>query len=216
MFNQIGLIMHSSSVQQISLWDFLFSGQILTNVFIGIVLFLGIVALYVFFLKYFSLKEIYYNENDFLANVADCIYDHRIEAAKDWCKRIITPESRIIKKGLDKIEKSSFEMFIAVVNQREIEVLEMKKNLFGFGLLAKIVILLGFLGTGISLAFSLMREDIFSNPNFYTSFFPMSIGALLGVVIFLLKMILLSFVHKIEVNLKIKGNQFLEIVAESK
>jgi len=125
------------SIEQISLLELLFSGQILTNIFIGIILVLGIVILYSFFLKYFYLKDIYNKTNDFLANIADCIYDHRIDAAKDWCKRIISPESRIIKKGLDKIENSSFEMFISVVNQREIEVLELRKNLFKFGLLAR-------------------------------------------------------------------------------
>lgn len=205
------------SIEQISLLELLFSGQILTNIFIGIILVLGIVILYSFFLKYFYLKDIYNKTNDFLANIADCIYDHRIDAAKDWCKRIISPESRIIKKGLDKIENSSFEMFISVVNQREIEVLELRKNLFKFGLLAKIIILLGLFGTGISLvSFFIENEIDFSSKIFYTTLLPLSIGALLGLSIYTLKIILVSLIYKIEVDLKTKGNKFLEIVAESK
>ena len=205
------------SIEQISLLELLFSGQILTNIFIGIILVLGIIILYSFFLKYFYLKDIYNKTNDFLANIADCIYDHRIDAAKDWCKRIISPESRIIKKGLDKIENSSFEMFISVVNQREIEVLELRKNLFKFGLLAKIIILLGLFGTGVSLvSFFIENEVDFISEKFYTTLLPLSIGALLGLFIYILKIILVSLIYKIEVDLKIKGNKFLEIVAESK
>ena len=64
------------SIEQISLLELLFSGQIFTNIFIGIILVLGIVILYSFFLKYFYLKDIYNKTNDFLANIADCIYVH--------------------------------------------------------------------------------------------------------------------------------------------
>ncbi|MDO4763245.1 MAG: hypothetical protein Q4A00_02550, partial [Flavobacteriaceae bacterium] len=138
-------------MEQISLLELLFSGHIFTSVVLVGILLLGSVMLYFFFVKYFYLKEVNNQDNDFLANVADCIYDHRIEAAKDWCKRVHSPESRMIKKGLDKIEKSSFEMFLAVVNQREIEVLKMKKNLFSFEILSKIILLLGTFGTGFSL-----------------------------------------------------------------
>ena len=205
------------SIEQISLLELLFSGQILTNIFIGIILVLGIIILYFFFLKYFYLKEINNKADDFLANIADCIYDHRIDAAKDWCKRIISPESRIIKKGLDKMENSSFEIFVSVINQREIEVLKLRKNLFKFGFLAKIIILLGLFGTGVSLvSFFIENEVDFISEKFYTTLLPLSIGALLGLFIYILKIILVSLIYKIEVDLKIKGNKFLEIVAESK
>lgn len=205
------------SIEQISLLELLFSGQILTNIFIGIILVLGIIILYSFFLKYFYLKEINNKADDFLANIADCIYDHRIDAAKDWCKRIISPESRIIKKGLDKMENSSFEIFVSVINQREIEVLKLRKNLFKFGLLAKIIILLGLFGTGVSLvSFFIENEVDLISEKFYTTLLPLSIGALLGLFIYILKIILVSLIYKIEVDLKIKGNKFLEIVAESK
>ena len=115
---------------RISLWEFLFSGGFLTDFFIVILLVLGVAVLYLFFSKYFYLKEIGSKEEDFLDNVADCIYDHRIEAAMDWCKRVVSPESRIIKKGLENIEKSSFELFLSVQNQREAEITEIKKDIF--------------------------------------------------------------------------------------
>lgn len=205
------------SVEQVSLLEFLFSGQFITNVFIVMIFILGAVMLYSFFLKYFYLKDIYSRENDFLANIADCIYDHRIEAAKDWCKRTESPESRIVKKGLDKIEKSSFEVFISVSSQKDIEILEMKKNLFKFGLLSKIIFLLGFLGTGVSLVLFFMEDgQDFSSKYFYTALFPMSIGALLSLLVYLFKLVLVSLIYKIEVNLKGLGNKFLEIIAESK
>ncbi len=201
----------------ISLWEFLFSGGFLTDFFIVILLVLGVAALYLFFSKYFYLKEIGSKEEDFLDNVADCIYDHRIEAAMDWCKRVVSPESRMIKKGLENIEKSSFELFLSVQNQREAEVAEIKRDIFKFELLAKIILLLGFLGAGMSFtAFFLGGKLDFGSEFFYASFLPFVVAVFIGMVVYGLDMILVSLIYKIETELKLKGNKFLEIVAEIK
>ena len=201
----------------ISLWEFLFSGGFLTDFFIVILLVLGVAALYLFFSKYFYLKEIGSKEEDFLDNVADCIYDHRIEAAMDWCKRVVSPESRMIKKGLENIEKSSFELFLSVQNQREAEVAEIKRDIFKFELLAKIILLLGFLGAGMSFtAFFLSGKLDFGSEFFYASFLPFVVAVFIGMVVYGLDMILVSLIYKIETELKLKGNKFLEIVAEIK
>ena len=202
---------------RISLWDILFSGGFLTDFFIVILLVLGVIALCLFFSKYFYLKEIGSKEEDFLDNVADCIYDHRIEAAMDWCKRVVSPESRIIKNGLENIEKSSFELFLSVQNQREAEITEIKKDIFKFELLAKIILLLGFLGAGMSFtAFCFSGKLDFGSEFFYASFLPFVVAVFIGMVVYGLDMILVSLIYKIETELKLKGNKFLEIVAEIK
>ena len=202
---------------RISLGEFVLSGGFLKDYFIVILLVLGVAALYLFFSKYFYLKEIGSKEEDFLDNVADCIYDHRIEAAMDWCKRVVSPESRIIKKGLENIEKSSFELFLSVQNQREAEITEIKKDIFKFELLAKIILLLGFLGAGMSFtAFFLGGKLDFGSEFFYASFLPFVVAVFIGMVVYGLDMILVSLIYKIETELKLKGNKFLEIVAEIK
>jgi motA/tolQ/exbB family biopolymer transport prote in len=170
-----------------------------------------------FFSKYFYLKEIGSKEEDFLDNVADCIYDHRIEAAIDWCKRVVSPESRMIKKGLENIEKSSFELFLSVQNQREAEITEIKRDIFKFELLAKIILFLGFLGAGMSFtAFFFSGKLDFGSEFFYASFLPFVVAVFIGIVVYGLDMILVSLIYKIETELKLKGNKFLEIVAEIK
>ena len=138
---------------QISLWELLFSGQMVTSVFVVAMFVLAVVVLYSFFEKYLSLKLMDTEEDDFLDNIADCLYDHRLDSAKDLCKRISSPEARIIRKGLEKIDKSSLEMFVTIVNQRETEIIQLRKNLFKFSLWARVVLFLGFLGTGISIIF---------------------------------------------------------------
>ena len=122
---------------QISLWELLFSGQMVTSFFVVAMFVLAVVVLYSFFEKYLSLKSMDTEEDDFLDNIADCLYDHRLDSAKDLCKRISSPEARIIRKGLEKIDKSSLEMFVTIVNQRETEVIQLRKDLFKFSLLGE-------------------------------------------------------------------------------
>ena len=97
---------------QISLWELLFSGQIVTNVFLVVMFVLAVVVLYSFFEKYLSLKSMDTEEDDFLDNIADCLYDHRLDSAKDLCKRISSPEARIIRKGLEKMPRVPSPLFL--------------------------------------------------------------------------------------------------------
>ena len=119
---------------------------------------LAVVVLYSFFENNLSLKSLDTEGDDLLDNIADCLYDHRLDSAKDLCKRIPSPEARIIRKGLEKIDKSSLEMFVTIVNQREIETIQLRKDLFKFSLWARVVLFLGVLGTGISIIIIFFRR----------------------------------------------------------
>ena len=100
---------------QISLWELLFSGQIVTNVFLVVMFVLAVVVLYSFFEKYLSLKSLDIEGDDLLDNIADCLYDHRLDSAKDLCKRISSPEARIIRKGLEKMPRVPSPLFLLLM-----------------------------------------------------------------------------------------------------
>ena len=56
----------------------------------------------------------------------------------------------------------------------------------------------------------------FGSEFFYASFLPFVVAVFIGMVVYGLDMILVSLIYKIETELKLKGNKFLEIVAEIK
>lgn len=211
------MLYNFNKMSEISLLELIFSGDVLNNIGVGVVLSMGAVITYLFFCKYFDLKEVVQKEDDFLANIADCIYDQRIEAARDLCKREGTPEARIIRKGIKRIEGSVYEVFVAVNSQREIEVLELRKNLFRFGLFAKIMMVLGLFMTLVSLvSFFLEGQWEINQVGFYTAFVPMGLGLFFGMLICIFEVKLKSLMEKIELNLAEKSKKFLEIVAEIK
>lgn len=201
---------------EISFLEFLFSGSLSVSIVIGLLFFLGVLALYLFLYKYFYLKEVHNKNNDFLENIADCLYDHRIEAAVDWCKRVSTPESRIVRKGLDKIGKSNLsDLNLVMLSQQELEILRLRKNGFIFSFLTKFIFLLGFLGTGIGLVSFFMSGNIdLRSVLYYTSFFPICIGIFLSIIVLIFRFIINTILYNIIQDLKDKGNKFIEILAE--
>ena len=98
MFLQTSSLAQNTTVQKqvFSLWDILFSGGIIGNTIMIAIFLLGILALYVFFERYFFIKRSSKENPNFLENIKDCIHDGRIESAIDLCRRTDSPEARMI------------------------------------------------------------------------------------------------------------------------
>lgn len=201
---------------EISILDYILSSPFITSMWIFLQFLLAIFVVYSFFYRYFSLKECN-KEKNFLANIMDCIYDTRIESAIDMCKRVDLPEARIIRRGLEKIEKSSFEIFISMKNQRELEILEVKKGLSMFGFSAKFILLNGLLGTFI-VYISLLLDggDILNNPYFHTLFLPLLFGLFFAGVFYFFEWILVLMIDHIEIHWREKEQNFLGTIIDIK
>ena len=115
--------------QVFSLWDVLFSGGIIGNTIMIAIFLLGILALYVFFERYFFIKRASKETPNFLENIKDCIHDGRIQSAIDLCRRTDSPEARMIEKGLTRIGRPISDISNAMQNQGQLEVSKLEKNL---------------------------------------------------------------------------------------
>mgnify|MGYP007007173447 FL=1 len=131
MFLQISSLAQNTTVQKqvFSLWDILFSGGIIGNTIMIAIFLLGILALYVFFERYFFIKRSSKENPNFLENIKDCIHDGRIESAIDLCRRTDSPEARMIEKGLTRIGRPISDISNAMQNQGQLEVSKLEKNL---------------------------------------------------------------------------------------
>ncbi len=194
-----------------TLWEVLWAGETITDVFVIMTLIFGALMFYCFFEKYFFLKRISGKSSNFLANIADCIHDNRIESAQDLCIRTPTPESRMVSEGLSRIEKGVAEITTAVKNQKELEVFQMKKNMFRFDTTPFVAIVLGLLGSGVSLVNILLSGSQFLQlPHFYSFLNPLIVGTSLGIIGFFIRLILLSIIQDVALELNAKSKQFLE------
>ncbi|MBP7172542.1 MAG: hypothetical protein KBA33_00555 [Cloacibacterium sp.] len=201
----------------INLWDLIFGGETLTDIFVALCFLAGIIMLYCFLQKFFYLKQMAQQTTYFMDNIADCIYDKRIESAQDMCKSTSSAESRIVAKGLLRIEKSLSEVSSAVKNQRELEISEIYKNLHRFSLMPKIVFLLGVLGSWVVLAyyFWIAKETALQLPYFYSFAIPACIGTFLAIFGFIFNGVITSLAQSAELSVRNSSIRFLEIISDN-
>ncbi len=200
-----------------SLWDLIFGGEIYTNIFISLCFVGGILMLYCFLQKYFYLKAFSERTSNFIDNIADCIYDKRIESAQDLCKITTSAESRIVAKGLLRIEKSFIEISSAVKSQRELEIAEMSKDLYRISIIPNIIILLGVAGSFFTLFYFFWKDKelALQNPHFYSFAVPITIACILAIIGYVLNGIIRSLHQKAKIGIRNSSIRFLEIINDN-
>lgn len=138
-----------------SLWDIFFGGGLVSNIIMISIFVLGLLAIYIFFERYFFIQRASKSSSNFIENIKDFVYEGKIEAALDFCKMIDSPESRMIEKGLIRIGRPISDITNAMENQGNLEVSRLEKNLNILASASGAAPMLGFLGTvvGMIMAF---------------------------------------------------------------
>lgn len=204
----------------IPLWEILFSGGILGNTIMGAIFLLGIMALYVFFERYFFIKRASREIPDFVATIKDCIHDGRIEAAVDLCRRTNSPEARMIEKGLQRIGRPISDISNAIQNQGQMEVSILEKNLNLLASASGTAPMLGFLGTviGMMLAFLKMSEVSGSvspkllTEGIYTALSTTVAGLFVGIPAYFLYNLLVTKIDRFILKVQTQANEFLDVL----
>lgn len=200
-------------MQEISLLELIFSGDKVLSILMSVEFLLAFYVVYLFFYKYFLLKEVYRKDKNFLENIADCIYDNRVDAAIDLCRRVDLPEARMINKGLKNMHKSNEELFILVGNHSEVEMLEIKNNEKIMSSFAIIMLMFSFFNTFVIVIYDSFNEVFLP---LQSILLPISFGMFFGGVFYFFEWILVSYISHRIIYLKKKRNKFLEIIADIK
>lgn len=200
-------------MQEISLLELIFSGDKVLSILMSVEFLLAFYVVYLFFYKYFLLKEVYRKDKNFLENIADCIYDNRVDAAIDLCRRVDLPEARMINKGLKNMHKSNEELFILVGNHSEVEMLEIKNNEKIMSSFAIIMLMFSFFNTFVIVIYDFFNEVFLP---LQSILLPLSFGMFFGGVFYFFEWILASYISHRIIYLKKKRNKFLEIIADIK
>lgn len=129
--------------QTITLWDMAVKGgPILYPIAI-----LSIMAIYIFFERYFTIKRFSKIDMNFMHQIRDHVHSGNIDAAKSLCRNTNTPVSRMIEKGLLRLGKPVKEIESAIENVGKLEVYKMEKNMNILSSISGIAPMFGFLGT---------------------------------------------------------------------
>lgn len=114
-------------------------------------LILSIVAIYIFGMKWWTIRKASQIDPYFMKDIKDYISDGKIKAAQNLCRESDTPVSHLIEKGIERMGRPLPDIQTAVENMGNIEVARLEKGLPWLASIAGGAPMIGFLGTVIGM-----------------------------------------------------------------
>ena len=210
----------TSDQKTLSILELISSGGIGGTVIMGALTLLSIFAVYILFERLSAIKKAGKDNENFLISIKNFVEKKDIEAAKTLCKNTDTAISRMIEKGVDRIDKPMTDISAAIENQAKLEVYKMENNLANLATIAGAAPMIGFLGTviGMILAFHEMASsggniDVeMLSKGIYTAMVTTVAGLIVGIIAYISYNYLVSKVDKVVFKLEAKTTDFLDLI----
>ena len=185
---------------------------------------LSIISVYLFIERYSTLKKASRKDASFLNSIKNYIQDNDVKAAKTLCKNTDTSISRMLEKGIDRIDKPMTDISAAIENQGKLEVYVLENNLANLATIAGAAPMIGFLGTviGMIVAFHEMASaggniDIeMLSKGIYTAMVTTVAGLVVGIIAYIAYNVLVTKVEKVVFLLETTTTDFMDLIHNNK
>lgn len=186
------------------------------------IIILSIIAVYIFFERYFAIKKAQKIDMNFMNRIRDYIMDGKIDAAKSLCLSTDNPVARMIEKGISRIGRPLNDVTAAIENVGRLEVYKLEKGLPTLATVSGGAPMIGFLGTVIGMVQAFMEMSNSGNnidvsqlsQGIYTALVTTVAGLIVGIIAFFAYNILVSKVEKVVNNLESGTTEFLDLLNE--
>lgn len=215
---QVDTAAATGGADSIALFDLILKGGILM-IPLAILL---IVALYIFFERYFTIKKAAKIDPNFMNNIRDYVSSGNLDAAKHLCQQTDSPIARMIEKGLMRIGKPLKNIEVAIENTGKLQIYKMEKSLVTMATISGAAPMLGFLGTVIGMigAFYNLAQaggeggaDLLAN-DIYTALVTTATGLAIGIIAFIAYNTLVSMVEKVVFKMEANTVEFIDLLQE--
>tara|TARA_Y100000746_G_scaffold99201_1_gene84477 strand:- start:627 stop:1316 length:690 start_codon:yes stop_codon:yes gene_type:complete len=204
----------------LSIIDLISSGGIGGNIIMGTLVVLSFYAIYILIERYSTIKKASIEDESFLKSIKNFVEHKDIPAAKTLCKNTDNPVSRMIEKGIDRIDKPMTDISAAIENQGKLEVYKMESNLANLATIAGAAPMIGFLGTviGMIVAFHEMASaggniDVeMLSKGIYTAMVTTVGGLIVGIIAYIAYNYLVSKIDKVIFQLEARTTEFLDLL----
>lgn len=182
---------------------------------------LSVMAFYIFFERYFTLRKANKDESSLMLQVRELIKQGNLSSAVALCKQSNTPIGRMLQKGLLRIGKPIKEIEGAIENVGKLEVAKLEKNISVLGIIAGIAPMLGFVGTisgVIKIFYNISLTDNISMGSIagglYEKMITSAAGLIVGILAYIAHHILNLMVDKIILKLETESIDFIDLLEE--
>ncbi|MCK4921544.1 MAG: MotA/TolQ/ExbB proton channel family protein [Bacteroidales bacterium] len=187
------------------------------------IIILSIVAVYIFFERYFAIKKAQNIDMNFMNRIRDYIMDEKIDAAKSLCLSTNNPVARMIEKGVDRLGRPLPDVTAAIENVGRLEVYKLEKGLPTLATVSGGAPMIGFLGTVIGMVQAFMEMSTSGNnidvsqlsQGIYTALITTVAGLIVGIIAYFAYNTLVAKVEKVVNNLEASTTEFMDLLNES-
>jgi biopolymer transport protein ExbB len=214
------LSMPIDNEKTLSIVELISSGGLGGNIIMSTLGVLSIFAIYILIERYSTIKKASKDDDSFLKSIKNFVEQKDMLAAKTLCQNTDNPVSRMIEKGIDRIDKPMTDISAAIENQGKLEVYKMENNLANLATIAGAAPMIGFLGTviGMIVAFHEMASaggniDVeMLSKGIYTAMVTTVGGLVVGIIAYISYNFLVSKVDKVIFLLEARTTEFLDLL----
>lgn len=202
----------------LSYWELAFKGGwIMIPIFV-----LSVVAVYIFFERFFAIKKAQRIDENFMNRIKDYIHDDKLDSALALCQSMNSPIARMIEKGISRIGRPLNDIGAAIENVGKLEIYKLEKGLPTLATVAGAAPMIGFLGTvmgmirafyDMSMAGSNIDVALLSN-GIYTAMVTTMAGLMVGIVAYLAYNAMVARVEKVVFKLEANTTEFMDLLNE--
>ncbi|HIK62769.1 MAG TPA: MotA/TolQ/ExbB proton channel family protein [Flavobacteriales bacterium] len=204
----------------LSVIELITSGGLGGGLVMGSLGILSVFAIYILIERFSVIKKASIKDENFLKSIRNFVEAKDIQAAKTLCRNADSPISRMIEKGVNRIDKPMTDISAAIENQGKLEVFKMENNLANLATISGAAPMIGFLGTviGMIVAFHEMASaggniDVeMLSKGIYMAMTTTVAGLIVGIIAFIAYNYLVSKVDKVVFMLEAKTTEFLDVL----
>ncbi len=186
-----------------------------------VILAMSIVAAYIFFERFATIKRATQVDENFMNNIRMNVQSGNIQAAVALCKTQDSPVARMVEKGLMRIGKPLRDIDAAIENIGNLELFKLEKNLSTLASIAGIAPMVGFLGTvtGMIMAFYTMATAENVGPGelaggIYQALVTTAFGLVVGILALAGYNFLVAMVDKAVFKMERSTTDFMDLLQE--
>lgn len=184
--------------------------------------FLSVVAVYIFIERYLSVARVVKGDTTFMERVKESVLKGEIQNARQICKEVNNPYSRIIEKGLMRVGKPMADIGLAIDNEGKLEITKLEQSLSMEATIAGAAPMIGFLGTVIGMMASFHEMNTNGNAvelnqlagGIMQAMVTTAAGLVIGIIAYLSYNILVGRIDKVAYKMDELSVRFIDMLQE--
>jgi biopolymer transport protein ExbB len=222
MFQEAALEAMEPEQKSLSIYQLILDGGVGGQIIIALLFVLLVLAIYIYFERFFAIKSAAQMEKDFMNQIRDHIISGNLTAARSLCNQEDSPASNLIEKGISRIGKPLEDINTAIENAGKLEVYKLERNVNVVATIAGAAPMIGFLGTVIGMIVAIHeiansggQIDIkMLSDGLYTAMTTTVAGLIVGILAYVAYNHIVSLTDKVVYTMEAKAVEFLDLLNE--